>query len=103
MDNIINNYTDGWKRIVDFDGKSSRSQFWTFFIVNWVLNILLGVILRNLAIVATIISVLLFIAELSIEIRRLHDTGKSGWNLLWYLLPIVGWIILLIYWLQPSK
>ena len=34
---------------------------------------------------------------LAVAVRRLHDIGKSGWNLLWILLPIVG-AIMLIYW-----
>lgn len=103
MNEILNNYLDGWKRIIDFDGKSNRAQFWTFFIVNWIINFLLTSILRLTLTASLVVSIVLFIAELSICIRRLHDTGKSAWNLLWSLLPIVGWIILLVYWLQPSK
>lgn len=39
---------------------------------------------------------------LSVSVRRLHDINKSGWNMLWFLLPLIGVIILLIYWLKES-
>lgn len=100
---MVENYLDGWKRILDFSGKSNRTQFWTFYIINWVLDILLAAILSSIPIVGTVVSVLVFIAGLSISIRRLHDAEKSGWNMLWLLLPIIGWIILLVFWLTPSK
>lgn len=100
----MSNYLDGWKRIVDFEGRSTRTQFWTFFLVNWAINLVLTAVLRNIfASISWILSIILFIAELSICIRRLHDTKRSGWNLLWFLLPLIGWIILLVFWLQPSK
>ena len=45
---------------------------------------------------------MLFLANLSVSFRRLHDTNRSGWWLLLYLLPCIGEIILIIFWLLPS-
>ena len=46
---------------------------------------------------ATVYSLAVFVPYLAVAVRRLHDINKSGWNLLWSFLPIIG-TILLIYW-----
>ena len=43
------------------------------------------------------------VPSLAIAVRRLHDTGKSGWLLLVGLIPFVGWIILIVFYVQPSE
>jgi len=43
-----------------------------------------------------------FIPNLAVFVRRLHDTGKSGWTLLVYFIPLVG-LILLIVWLASDS
>ncbi len=45
---------------------------------------------------------LVFLPSLGVTIRRLHDSGRSGWNYLWVLFPFIGSIILLIFLLMPS-
>ena len=40
---------------------------------------------------------------LAVSVRRLHDIGKSGWNVLWVFLPIIGWIMLLYWFCQDSQ
>ena len=49
-----------------------------------------------------IFNIAIIIPMLSVSVRRLHDINKSGWNMLWFLLPLIGVIILLIYWLKES-
>jgi uncharacterized membrane protein YhaH (DUF805 family) len=44
-----------------------------------------------------------FIPSLAVAVRRLHDTGKSGWWLLIVLAPFVGWIILIVFFIQDSQ
>lgn len=44
-----------------------------------------------------------FLPDLGLTFRRLHDAGHSGWNILWNLLPIIGQIILLVYFCQQSQ
>jgi uncharacterized membrane protein YhaH (DUF805 family) len=39
---------------------------------------------------------------MAVGVRRLHDTGRSGWNLLLALIPLIGAIILLVYFFQDS-
>ena len=45
----------------------------------------------------------MLIPGLAVAIRRLHDVGRSGWWLLLVLIPIVGWIILIVFMAAPSQ
>jgi uncharacterized membrane protein YhaH (DUF805 family) len=54
-------------------------------------------------IIGYIAGLALFIPGLAVAVRRLHDIGKSGWNLLLCLIPLVGAIILIIWYCQPSQ
>lgn len=95
-----------WKLVVleryaKFDGRAGRAEFWYYalavFLVNIVLNILsqaTGLFL----IVSLIWSLAMLIPSIAVGIRRLHDTGKTGWLMLIWLIPIVGWIILIVFW-----
>ena len=47
-------------------------------------------------------SSVLLVGAFCLSVRRLHDTNRSAWNLLWGLLPIVGAIILLVYFIMPG-
>ncbi len=52
----------------------------------------------NLQFICLIVFDLIFLLPcLAVWVRRLHDTGRSAWNILWVLLPIIGWIVLFVY------
>ena len=96
FDDVINSVFICFSRYFDFEGRSSRSEFW-----HWQLFRVL--LFLSLTFIETILfsglnfsfNLFLLIPEISVSIRRLHDTNKSG---LWYLLTftIIG-IIPLIY------
>ena len=96
FDDVINSVVICFSRYFDFEGRSSRSEFW-----HWQLFRVL--LFLSLTYLETILfsglnftfNLFLLIPEISVSIRRLHDTNKSG---LWYLLTftIIG-IIPLIY------
>ena len=72
-------------------------------LVNLLISVAISVIasIGALRIVATTIdslyAIAAFIPGLAITTRRLHDTGRSWLNLFWLLLPIAGWIVILVY------
>ena len=111
----MNTYLDGWKRTFKFSGNSTRAQFWTFNILNAILVYLLYFIMfadlaandgGNMGLLSIgmfVFSIFYFFASWTIAVRRLHDSGRSGWCLLLGLIPFVGWIILLVFYLTPSK
>ncbi len=105
MDEFINAYKTALSRYADFSGRTSVGGFWRFVAVNFVIVFGLG-ILTGIAdfffIFYVLYALALIIPGLAIAIRRLHDTGKSGWMILLGLIPFVGFIILIVFYVQPS-
>ena len=98
---MFNYYVTCLKKYVDFSGRATRSEYWYFFLMNSLVGLVLGIMgLYNLS---NIYSLFVLIPGLAVFVRRMHDIGRSGWNWLWGFLPIVGWIILLIYLCTPTK
>lgn len=96
------------KQYADFDGKTKRRPFWMFVLFNFIVSFLLGVVEGMLfgedsSLLTSIYSLALLLPSVGIGIRRLHDIGKSGWYLLLGLIPVIGWLILIYFYVQPSK
>ena len=100
---FINNYVNVLKRYVDFKGRARRREYWLFFLANLIvsfLTLLLGSAIMNsseMAVANTIYSLATLLPSLAVGARRLHDTGKSGWWQLIALVPIVGPIMLIVF------
>lgn len=94
-------------RYIDFSGRSSRAEYWFVFLMNFLITTAIGFLAKNVSnafgILDSVYSLAVLIPMLAIDFRRLHDTGRSGWYLLLWIIPIVGWIILLIYHCQGSE
>lgn len=86
-------------KYAEFNGRASRSEFWWFalFIALGVSAFtLLNETLGEVFLIATLLPLL------AVGSRRLHDAGKSAWQLLYLLVPVAGVIILGIFWASPS-
>lgn len=105
-------------KYVTFSGRASRSEFWWWFLALCILLLIARII--DGALIAPMLgfgafqeesgqplSVLLALAVLlpniAVGIRRLHDTGRVGWWLLIGLIPVVGTLVLLYFYVQPSE
>ncbi len=115
------------KHYADFSGRARRSEYWGTVLFNGLIQAGLRFIM---SIVATILfssieingeatfsplffllpnipiyiyGLVWFLPGLAVAVRRLHDIGKSGWNVLWGLLPIIGWIMLIYWYCQDSQ
>ena len=98
-------YIGAFKKYADFKGRANKSEFWYFILFNIVVSILLGVvdgILGTTGMLGMVYSLAVFIPGISIGARRLHDIGKSGWMQLIMLIPLVGFIWLIILWIKDS-
>jgi uncharacterized membrane protein YhaH (DUF805 family) len=90
---------------VNFRGRALRSQYWwwTLFVVivtllaNWADTLVSGTDFGQTGVISIIVGLGLFLPGLSVAIRRLHDTNRRGWWILIGLIPIIGWIILFIW------
>ena len=77
-----------------FSGRACRSEYWWFFLFNFIVGIVLSLIFPVLYVIWVIGTIIPGFAVLD---RRLHDTGRSGWWFFIGLIPIIGTIALLIF------
>jgi uncharacterized membrane protein YhaH (DUF805 family) len=87
------------KKYAAFDGRASRSELWWFFLFSFLVQAA-GSIIGT--VVAGVLGLVLLLPGLAVSVRRLHDIGKSGWFILVGLIPLIGWVILLYWYVQPG-
>jgi uncharacterized membrane protein YhaH (DUF805 family) len=100
-----------WKKVVlenyaNFTGRARRAEFWWYFLANVLISIVFNIIDAvlglgmgaGLGVLGVIYSLAVLVPGLAVGVRRLHDTDKSGWWLLLALIPIVGIIVLIVFW-----
>jgi uncharacterized membrane protein YhaH (DUF805 family) len=101
----MNWYLKVMKQYADFDGRARRTEYWMFVLFNIIFSVV-AVVLDNVLGIAMegigygplygLYVLAMIIPSLAVAVRRLHDTGKSGWMLLIALIPIIGSIWLLV-------
>lgn len=96
IDSIKNCFT----KYVTFDGRASRSEYWWWTLFALLVSIIAGVIGERFS---TVVSIALFLPSIAVAARRLHDIDRSGWWQLIALIPLVGWLIMLYWLVQPPK
>ncbi|MDQ1295665.1 MAG: hypothetical protein QG608_3550 [Actinomycetota bacterium] len=86
-------------KYADFSGRARRSEYWYFWLLSAPGSYALLLITEaiHLSFIGYLVSFALFIPSLAVGVRRLHDTGRSGWWLLIVLIPLVGAIVLLVF------
>jgi uncharacterized membrane protein YhaH (DUF805 family) len=93
------------KKYAQFTGRSNRSEYWfyvlfntIFLIVAMLLDSMLGLTFGAMSygIFYCLYALATFVPGLSVLVRRLHDVNKSGWFILIALIPIIGWIWILV-------
>lgn len=85
-----------FSKFIDFTGRARRSEYWYFFLFSFLLQLVLDIVVGS-DFASGIVTLGLFIPTLAVGARRLHDTGRSGWWQLLWLIPLLGWIVLLIF------
>lgn len=83
------------KQYADFKGRARRQEFWMFTLFYCLASILVSMIF--LPLFGSLLMLGLLVPSLAVNVRRLHDVGKSGLWMLLYLIPIVGVIWMLVY------
>lgn len=99
-------FTDALKKYADFDGRATRTQFWMFFLFYIIFYVVLEIVTQLIgvgSVLPAFFILALLIPTLSINARRLHDTGRSGWWQLLGLIPIIGPIVLLVFYVTESQ
>jgi uncharacterized membrane protein YhaH (DUF805 family) len=90
-----------------FAGRARRSEFWFFWLFNLLAHGVAGILDAALfsvdAPLNAIVSLVLLVPNLAVAVRRLHDVGRSGWWLLILLVPLIGIVVLLIWYLSRGE
>ncbi|MGJ8546278.1 MAG: DUF805 domain-containing protein [Sulfitobacter sp.] len=97
---------DGFGRYVDFGSRSNRPQYWYWFLWMLIIGFITGMLdgmLGTGGVVNGIWTLAALLPGIALSIRRLHDIGRSGWWLLIGLIPLVGAIVLLVFFCTRSE
>lgn len=108
----MNWYLKCLKQYADFSGRARRKEYWMYVlfymiiaIVVHVIDVMLGWVTPEfeMGVLGGLYSLCMFIPGLAVSVRRLHDIGKSGWNFLFILIPLVGAVVLLIWFCKEGE
>jgi uncharacterized membrane protein YhaH (DUF805 family) len=92
-----------FRKYADFNGRARRTEFFSFALLFLVVQFAAGRIDARSGVIATvafrmgivelIVSLLLLLPLVAVGVRRLHDSGRSGWWLLLFYIPYLGWLV----------
>lgn len=88
-----------------WSGRATRKEYWTFFALNLVLTVVVaaaGQAATGTALPVAVLAVLLLLPALAVLARRLHDTGRSAWWMLFGLVPLVGGLTVFVFTVLPG-
>lgn len=102
----MNWYLKCWRRYADFKGRARRKEYWMFFLFNIIIVFLLDMIDASMGmlddesgfgLLSGIYMLAVIVPNIAVSVRRLHDIGKSGWNYFIGMIPLVGPIVMIIW------
>ena len=89
-----------------FEGRAVRSEFWWWTLFSVGVSVVLNLAKITVSPIVGVLVVLwglgTLIPNLAVSVRRLHDIDRSGWWWLLWLLPVIGWLILIYWYCQPG-
>jgi uncharacterized membrane protein YhaH (DUF805 family) len=96
-----------FNQYVGFSGRARRSEYWYWMLFYFILAIVASILDRALfgqtnSYISWLLGLGLFLPSLAVAVRRLHDTSRSGWWVLIGLIPIIGTIVLIVFYVQDS-
>lgn len=108
----MNWYLYALKKYTVFAGRAQRQEYWYFFLINLVITLALGIVDHLLntpgsedgtGLLGGVYSLAVLLPSVAVGIRRLHDIGRSGWWMLLSLIPVLGFLVLLYFFVQDGQ
>ena len=105
-------YLEVLKKYAVFEGRAGRKEYWFFILFNILISMALGYVdwltgninpETGLGILSGIYALGVMIPGMAVSVRRLHDTGRSGWWLLITFVPVIGAIVFIYFMVLDSK
>lgn len=84
----------GFVKYVDFSGRAGRAEFWHWALFSLIASIVLSVVDERLSLAFTLATLL---PSIAVATRRLHDTDRGGWSQLVGVIPVIGWLLMLVW------
>jgi uncharacterized membrane protein YhaH (DUF805 family) len=101
------------KQYANFSGRSRRKEFWMFTLFSFLISVVLAILDGLLGtrpsssygtgLLGFLYGLAVLLPTLGVTVRRLHDTNRSGFWVLIGLIPIVGWIVLIVFCALPGN
>ena len=104
-------FVEALKKYAVFSGRSRRKEYWYFVLFVVIVSIVLSLIdslfgtyhrESGTGLLGGIFSLAILIPSIAVSVRRLHDIDRTGWWVLISLVPLVGWIVLLVFHVQDG-
>jgi len=95
----MNWYLEALQKYATFDGRARRKEYWNFTLFNAIIGVVLVFVSQTISGLYTLAIIL---PSIAVMVRRLHDTGRSGWLALIVFIPLVN-LILLFWFLADSS
>jgi len=108
----MNWYIGVLKKYAVFSGRARRKEYWFFVLFTILISIVLAIIDRftgtysaeyGMGLLGGLYTLAVLLPSIGVTIRRLHDTGRSGWWILLVLIPLIGAIVLLVFMVLDSQ
>jgi uncharacterized membrane protein YhaH (DUF805 family) len=98
-------YLEAFRKYADFGSRSRRKEYWFFVLFTFLISLGVGVVdaVAGLGFLMIIYMLAVLIPGIAVTIRRLHDTGRSGWWILINFVPVIGFLVLLFFMVQDSE
>lgn len=105
----MNYYIGCIKKYAVFAGRARRKEYWMFFLFNFLISLAIGFVcglvglVEEAGVIGSLYTLALLLPGIAVTVRRLHDTGRSGWWWWIILIPIVGVIVMLVFVCSDSQ
>lgn len=99
-------YMQAWRDYKKFDGRSRRTEFWMFLLVNIGVSIALSVVeamFGSPGILSWLYSLAVLVPAIAVSVRRLHDIGRPGMWAIVMFIPVLNLALLLFFMTQDSQ
>ncbi len=102
-------FMEALRKYADFSGRSRRKEYWFFVLFYLIIYLVLAIVdtvilgSEGIGLLTTLFALAMLIPGIAVSVRRLHDTGRSGWWILIGFIPFIGLIVLLVFYFQDSQ
>lgn len=95
------------KKYAVFSGRAQRAEYWYFLLFYLIIYVGLAIVdsllgMSEIGLLSLIFSLAMIVPSLAVSVRRLHDVDRTGWWVLFAFIPLIGFIVLLVFTVQDG-